>query len=48
LKARAAALFRNLVAQDHRDALAEERSRVEREREKMARLKAARLAREKR
>ena len=48
LKARAAALFRELVDQDHRDALAEERGRVEREREKMARLRAARLAREKR
>jgi hypothetical protein len=37
LKARAAALFRELVAQDHRDALAEEKTRVERERAKMAR-----------
>jgi hypothetical protein len=44
MKARAAALFRELVAQDHLDALAEERTRVEREREKMARLRAARLA----
>lgn len=31
LKARAAALFRELVAQDHRDALAEDKARVERE-----------------
>lgn len=31
LKARAAALFRELVAQDHRDAVAEDRARVERE-----------------
>jgi hypothetical protein len=48
LKARAAALFRELVAEDHRGALAEEKSRVEREREKMARLRAERLANEKR
>jgi hypothetical protein len=46
LKARAAALFRELVDQDHRDGLAEEKARVEREREKMARLRAARLAAE--
>jgi hypothetical protein len=45
LKVRAAALFRELVDQDHRDALAEEKGRVEREREKMARLRAQRLAR---
>jgi hypothetical protein len=45
LKARAAALFRELVDQDHRDALAEEKTRVERERA-MARLRAERLARE--
>jgi len=48
MKARAAALFRELVAQDHKDALAEDRARVEREREKMARLRVQRLAREKR
>ena len=48
LKARAAALFRELVAEDHRGALAEEKGRVEREREKMARLRAERLANEKR
>jgi hypothetical protein len=46
LKSRAAALFRELVEQDHRDALAEEKARVDREREKMAKLRAARLARE--
>jgi hypothetical protein len=34
LKARAAALFRELVAQAHRDALAEDKARVERERAK--------------
>jgi hypothetical protein len=45
LKARAAALFRKLVAQDHRDALAEENTRIELELAKMARLRAARLAR---
>ena len=44
LKARAAALFRELVEQDHRDALAEEKARVNREREKMQRLRAERLA----
>ena len=45
LKARATALFRELVDQDHRDALVEEKARVERERAKMARLRAARLGR---
>lgn len=44
LQARAGALFRELVAQDHRDALAEDRARVEKEREKIARLRAQRLA----
>jgi hypothetical protein len=43
-KPAAAALFRDLVAQDHRDALTEDRARVERGQEKMARLKAQRLA----
>ena len=42
LEARAAALFRELVEQDHRAALAEDKARVEREREKMALLKAER------
>jgi hypothetical protein len=46
MKARAAALFRELVDQDHRDALAEERVRVERERANMAKLRALRLAAE--
>jgi predicted DNA-binding ribbon-helix-helix protein len=43
-KSRAAALFRELVARDHRDALAEDKTRVDQEREKMVRLKAQRLA----
>ena len=43
-KPAAAALFRDLVAQDQRDALTEDQARVERGQEKMARLKAQRLA----
>ena len=43
-KPAAAALFRDLVEQDHRDALTEDQARVERGQEKMARLKAQRLA----
>jgi hypothetical protein len=44
LKSRVEALFRELVAQDHRDALADEKARVDRERAKMARLRGQRLA----
>jgi hypothetical protein len=44
LKARAAALFRELVAQGSSRPLAEDRVRVDRPREKMAKLRAVRLA----
>jgi hypothetical protein len=45
MKARAAALFRKLVAQGRRDALAEEKTRIELEIAKMVRLRAQRLVR---
>jgi hypothetical protein len=48
LKARAAALFRQPPDEAKPTALAADRARVELERQKMARLKAERLAREKR
>jgi hypothetical protein len=44
LKARAAALFRQVAAEERANARAEDKARVEREREKMARLRATRLA----
>jgi hypothetical protein len=43
-KSLAAALFRELVARDRRDALAEDKTRLDREREKMVSFKAKRLA----
>jgi hypothetical protein len=45
MKARAAALFREPAKQAPADAMSDSKARVEREREKMARLRVARLAR---